>query len=141
MTKPVVHFSVVAVACSVMLLGCEQQAESPLSVRPSRLVNTDAQRIVSYQAFYEDGVVTYLDYEPFGSVDLISSERGDEFRIMVREGFDPGVMPVNGPEPVPIDAQALAAFGVLSRGVDVSSIPWSSSAHGTLEIPMSVGSE
>lgn len=133
--------TVVAGLAILAIAGCGESVDAPQSVRPSRLVNTESQRIISYQAFYEDGVVTYLDYEPFGSVDLVSAERGDTLRLLVRDGFEPGPMPWGGPEAEPIDDATLAAFEIVRQGVDVSNIPWSSSAHGTLEIPRSVGAE
>lgn len=136
MTERLVTTLGLAALLTVLLAGCGQSgqsAEKPDSVRVTRFITPSGDRIVSYQAFYDDGVVTYHDYEPFGDVDLVSSERGDRsLTLLVRDGFEPRALPVEGPGVGPIDEPARAAFATIARGVDVSTIPWTSNAHGDM---------
>lgn len=122
------------VAC-VVLAGCGERAERPDSVRVTRVVNASGDRIVTYQAYFDDGIVTYLDFEPFGDPDMITSERGEAERVFVRAGFEPPARPLGGPEPVAIGEAERAAFDVVASGVDPSTIPWVSSGHGVNASP------
>ncbi|MEO0512000.1 MAG: hypothetical protein AAF108_03780 [Planctomycetota bacterium] len=124
-----------AAAASAALAGCGERGEAPESVRATRVVNASGDRIVTYQAYFDDGVVTYLDFEPFGEPEMITWARGDEERVLLASGFEPPATPRGGPEPGAIGEADLAAFAVVARGVDVSTTPWVSAGHGVNASP------
>ncbi|MEO1716324.1 MAG: hypothetical protein AAFR76_04360 [Planctomycetota bacterium] len=122
-----------AALSAVLVGGCGDALEGdrPSEVRVQRVITPNAGRVVSYTAMFDDGIETYVDIQPQGSVDLITVERDgqDELRL-VRAGADVA-LPADGPEPIVIDQAWESRFRAIDGLVSVGSVPWSD-GHGGL---------
>lgn len=116
----------------LVLGGCGDalQGDRPDEVRVQRVITLSGERVVSYTAMYDDGIETYVDVQPQGSVDLITVERdGRDHARLVREGA--GVdLPADGPEATPIDEAWERRFVAIDGLVDVDRVPWSDGHAG-----------
>lgn len=120
-----------AALCVVFLGGCGDalQGDRPSEVRVQRVITMSGERVVSYTAMFDDGVETYIDLQPQGSVDLITVERDGQDKLrLVREGASVN-LPADGPEAVPLDDAWEARFAAIDGLVSVGSVPWSD-GHG-----------
>jgi hypothetical protein len=122
------------VLCVVMMFVCgcgdALQGDRPDEVRVQRVITRSGERVVSYTAMFRDGIETYVDVQPQGSVDLITVERdGREHARLVRDGA--GVdLPADGPEATPIDEAWERRFAAIDGLVDVDRVPWSDGHAG-----------
>ena len=118
--------------CTLAIGGCGEPAPDA-TVRAGKWIDNSGRRGISYQVLYDDGVETYIDFEPLGSADLITVERasveGGAALHLVREGLTGQVLPADGPEPRPIDAAWDRTFERISAMVDTSAMAWSPSEH------------
>jgi hypothetical protein len=97
-----------------------------------RIIALDGTRVVSYTAMYADGIETYVDLAPAGSVDLVTVERdgadGGTARRLVRAGVSIEE-PADGPAGEPLTAAWEDRFALIAGLVDAELVPWSD-AHG-----------
>jgi hypothetical protein len=119
-----------------LLAGCDSGlADKPTRVHVSRVITQAGDRVVSYTAMYDDGIETYIDYDPQGDVDMITVEResksdGSMLRL-VRDGFTPKSEPANGPKAEAITDDWAKRFVQIDKLVDVDLVQWSD-AHGAM---------
>ncbi len=119
-----------------LLAGCDGGlADNPTRVHVTRVITQAGDRVVSYTAMYDDGIETYIDFNPQGDVDMITVEResardGSMFRL-VREGFTPKGEPADGPKAEAITEEWAKRFTQIDRLVDVDLVQWSD-AHGIM---------
>ncbi|MEL6797755.1 MAG: hypothetical protein AAFO89_13155 [Planctomycetota bacterium] len=121
-----------AALCVVLVGGCGDalQGDRPSEVRVQRVITTSGERIVSYTAMFDDGIETYIDIQPQGSVDLITVERdGQDHVRVVRDGSEVA-LPADGPEPTALDETWEARFEAIDGLVSVGSVPWSDGHAG-----------
>ncbi len=117
----------------MLVPGCADALEGdrPSEVRVQRVITLTGERIVSYTAMFDDGVETYVDLQPQGSVDLITVERDGQQKLrLVREGASVE-LPADGPEAQAIDDSWERRFVAIDGLVNAGSVPWSD-AHGGL---------
>ena len=118
---------------SVLVLGgCDDalRGDRPGEVRVQRVITIGGERVVSYTAMFDDGIETYVDVQPQGSVDLITVERdGREHLRLVRDGADVD-LPADGPEPASIDEAWERRFAAIDGLVDADRVPWSDGHAG-----------
>lgn len=123
------------IVLTLCLTGCGESPDQPTEVRVSRAITRSGDRIVSYTAMYDDGIETYIDYQPHGEVDLITVERESESEgsllTLVRDGFELKSPPEQGSVTQPITDAWNDRFNHIDRLVDVELVPWSD-AHGIL---------
>lgn len=97
-----------------------------------RIIALDGSRVVSYTAMYADGIETYVDLSPAGSVDLVTVERegieGGAARRFVRAGVSVAE-PADGPAGEPLTGAWEERFALIVGLVDAERVPWSD-AHG-----------
>lgn len=123
------------IVLTLCLTGCGERSDQPTEVRVSRAITRSGDRIVSYTAMYDDGIETYIDYQPHGEVDLITVERESESEgsllTLVRDGFELKSPPEQGSVTQPITVAWNDRFNHIDNLVDVELVPWSD-AHGIL---------
>lgn len=124
-----------ALAAALCLTGCGEGYEKPSEVKVSRAITVSGDRIISYSAMYDDGIETYIDYQPHGEVDLITVERESEsdgvLLTLVRDGFELKSPPAQGSTREAISKAWSSRFRYIDGLVDVDLVPWSD-AHGMM---------
>ncbi|MGP1273082.1 MAG: hypothetical protein ACTS22_07095 [Phycisphaerales bacterium] len=116
--------------------GCDDPlaGDRPNEVRVQRIITLSGERIVSYTAFYDDGLETYIDLAPAGDPDMITVEREtieDGSLITIVRAGAPVDLPADGPAPLDLDEHWRARFEAIDAMVDADRVPWSD-AHGVL---------
>jgi hypothetical protein len=113
--------------------GARAGGDRPEEVFVQRVISAEGARIVSFTAMYPDGIETYVDLQPHGTVDLVSVQRDGQWqgqqRRFVREGA--GVaLPADGPAAEPLDESWQRRFGQIASMVDAERVPWSDGHTG-----------
>lgn len=113
---------------ALLLGGCEESFEKPTEVRVARTINRDGSRVISYTAMYDDGIETYIDAQPHGSVDFITAQRTSinegELLFMGTENTEA----TYGDEPIDIaqlTGEWSSKFEKIDALVNVDEVPWS----------------
>ena len=128
-----VRFSAVILLLALTLAGCGESFEKPTTVHVSRVLTTAGDRIVTYTAMYDDGIETYIDFEPQGDVDMITVERDavGELTHYVREGFETRAVEADIGEHAALTPEWQKRFEQVDSLVNVELVPWSD-AHGLM---------
>lgn len=135
MNRPGVLRAGVFVPAALVVLvlgGCggALEGDRPSEVRVQRVITMSGERIVSYTAMFDDGVETYVDLQPQGSVDLVTVERdGQGKRRLVRAGASVD-LPADGPAAEALDEAWERRFAAIDGLVSVDRVPWSDAHAG-----------
>lgn len=117
----------------VSLGGCGESYEKPTQVRVSRVITTAGDRVVTYTAMYDDGIETYIDFEPQGDVDMITVERDSlgDMTHYVRTGFETQATKNDAAEHAELTQEWQERFEYIDSLGDVSLVPWDD-GHGMM---------
>ncbi len=118
---------------TLALAGCGESFEKPDKVHVSRVLTTAGDRIVTYTAMYDDGIETYIDFEPQGDADMITVERDSTGGVThyVRDGFETRAVEADVGEHAVLTPEWQKRFKQIDSLVNVELVPWSD-AHGLM---------
>ena len=115
------------------LTGCGEPYEKPTQVYVSRVITNAGDRVVTYTAMYDDGIETYIDFDPQGDVDMITVERDSlgEMTHYVRQGFETRATQSDVAEHAELTPEWQKRFEYIDSLGDVNRVPWDD-GHGMM---------
>ncbi|MCA9271424.1 MAG: hypothetical protein KDA31_00105 [Phycisphaerales bacterium] len=115
------------------LTGCGEPYEKPTQVRVSRVITAAGDRVVTYTAMYDDGIETYIDFDPQGDVDMITVERDSvgDLTHYVRKGFETRATENDAAEHTELTPEWQKRFEYIDSLGDVDLVPWDD-GHGMM---------